>query len=139
MKRLRLLLVVLLSLVIPVNGFAATPASVCPMQAPDRAEQIQAPDRAGQIQAQEGAGQVNTAEMVAMSAVMPDCCPEMDDESPSTQACKPGQACSVGWLFFALPTPFSFPPPVGRIALTHYASPLFNGQTATIWHPPRQS
>lgn len=139
MKRLRLLLVVLMSLVIPVNGFAATPASVCPMQAPDRTGQIQAQDGAGQTQAQDGAGPISTAEMAAMSAAMPDCCPEMDDGSPSTQPCKPGQACSLGWLFFALPAPFSFPPPVGRIMLTHYASPLFNGQTATIWHPPRQS
>jgi hypothetical protein len=121
MKRLRLLLVVLMSLVIPVNGFAAPPASACPMQTQDSDKAMQAD------------------EMTAMSASMSDCCLEMDKESPSGKLCKPGQACSVGWLFFALPLSFNLSPPVGRIVLTHYASPLFNGESATIWHPPRQS
>lgn len=121
MKCLRLLLVVLMSVVIPVNGFAATPASVCPMQA------------------QDAAAPLNADEMMAMDATMSDCCPEMDNQSPSAKPCKPGQACSVGWLFFALPTSFHFSPSVGRIVLTHYDSPLFGGQSAAIWHPPRQS
>ena len=60
MKRLRLLLVVLMSLVIPVNGFAATLASPCPMQTQDSDNAMQAD------------------EMTAMSASMPDCCLEMD-------------------------------------------------------------
>lgn len=120
MKRLRILLVVLMSLVIPVNGFAAIPASACPMQA------------------QDSAAPMSADEMTAMSAAMLDCCPEVDDDLSSAQPCKPGQACSVGWLFFALPASLSVSQPVGRIVLTHYASPLFNGQSATIWHPPRQ-
>ncbi len=120
MKRLRLLLVMLMTVVIPINGFAATPVSPCPMQAQD-ASTAMSPDEAA-----------------SMSAAMPDCCLDMDSESPNAKLCKPGQSCSVGWLFFALPTSFNLSPPVGRIALAHYVSPLFTGQSATIWHPPRQ-
>lgn len=127
MKRLRLLLVVLMSWVIPVNGFAAPPVSACPMQALDNAVP------------QDGAGQMTADELTAMSTAMSDCCLEMDDDSSSAQPCKPGQACSVGWLFFALPASLSVSQPVGRILLTHYTSPLFNAQSPTIWHPPRQS
>ena len=123
MKRLRLLLVMLMTVVIPINGFAAVPASPCPMQAQDASTAMST--------------ETGSGEAALMSAAMPDCCLDLDSESLNPKLCKPGQSCSVGWLFFALPSSFSFPPPVGRIVLTHYASPLFNGQSATIWHPPR--
>lgn len=126
MKRLRLLLIVLMSWVIPLNGFAATPASACPLQAQPDAPQM-------------GASPMSADEMTAMSAAMPDCCLETDDDSSPAKPCKPGQACNVGWLFFALPASFSFPPAVGRIVPTHDASLLFHGQGAAIWHPPRPS
>ena len=119
MKWVRLMLVVILSVVIPVNGFAAPPVSVCPMQAPDMS-----PEMAG-----------DEADLV--STAMPDCCVEMDGESPSSKICKPGQSCSVGWLFFALPTSFNVPPQIGRIAVAGYVSPVFSSSSATIWHPPR--
>ena len=124
MKRLRLLLVMLMTVVIPINGFAAVPASPCPMQAQDASTAMST--------------ETGSGEAASMNAAMPDCCLDMDSEIPNAKLCKPGQSCSVGWLFFALPTSFNLPPPIGRIALAHYVSPLFTGQSATIWHPPRQ-
>lgn len=124
MKRLRLLLVMLMTVVIPINGFAAVPASPCPMQAQDVTTAMST--------------ETGSGEAASMSAAMPDCCLDMDSEIPNAKLCKPGQSCSVGWLFFALPTSFNLFPPIGGIALAHYVSPLFTGQSATIWHPPRQ-
>ena len=109
MKSLRLLLVMVLSVMIPVNGFAAAPVSACPMQATDSA--------------------------VTVSAAM-DCCKDMDTQSPQSK-CKPGQSCNLGGVFFALPASFQIVLPVSAIALAHYVSPYFSEQTASIWHPPQ--
>lgn len=109
MKSLRLLLIMVLSVMIPVNGFAAAPVSACPMQATDSA--------------------------VTVSAAM-DCCKDMDTQSPQSK-CKPGQSCNLGGVFFALPASFQIVPPVSAIAPAHYVSPYFSEQTASIWHPPQ--
>ena len=109
MKSLRLLLIMVLSVMIPVNGFAAAPVSACPMQATDSA--------------------------VTVSAAM-DCCKDMDTQSPQSK-CKPGQSCNLGGVFFALPASFQIVLPVSAIALAHYVSPYFSEQTASIWHPPQ--
>ena len=109
MKSLRLLLIMVLSVMIPVNGFAAAPVSACPMQATDLA--------------------------VTVSAAM-DCCKDMGTQSPQSK-CKPGQSCNLGGVFFALPASFQIVLPVSAIALAHYVSPYFSEQTASIWHPPQ--
>ena len=62
MKSLRLLLIMVLSVMIPVNGFAAAPVSACPMQATDSA--------------------------VTVSAAM-DCCKDMDTQSPQSMQARP--------------------------------------------------
>jgi hypothetical protein len=110
MKLLRLLLIMVLSVMIPFNGFAAAPVSACPMQATDSAE--------------------------AISAAAMDCCKDMDTQSPQSK-CKPGQSCNLGGVFFALPVSFQIVLPVSAIALAHYVSPYFSEQTASIWHPPQ--
>ena len=115
MKLLRLLLVVLISVVIPVNGFAAAPVSPCPMQAQD----------------------ATAATTASMSAAVDDCCLDMDTSSSQGKSCKPGQACSLGGVFFVLPASFQVFPPVAGVALAHYVSPFFSEPTASIWHPPQ--
>lgn len=116
MKRLRLLLIMVMSVVIPMNGFAAAPVSPCPMQMPGH-DLIASTD---------------------MASIDMDCCKDMD--TPSSQGkCKPGQSCSMGGVLFALPLAFQLVPPVSGIALVHYISPFFSEQTASIWHPPQLS
>ena len=124
MKWVRLMLVVILSVVIPINGFAAPAVDACPMQALDIAPGMV------EVMAADEADVVSTA--------MPDCCVEMDSESPNGNPCKPGQSCSVGWLYFALPTSVNVSPLIGRIAVAHYLAPPLSSSTATIWHPPRR-
>lgn len=119
MKWVRLMLAVILSVVIPVNGFAAPPVDVCPMQSMDTLTEMAA----------------NEPDVVGTA--MPDCCVEMDSESPNAKPCKPGQSCSVGWLYFALPTSFVVSPLASRVGLAHYLSPSISSSSSTIWHPPR--
>lgn len=124
MKWVRLILAVILSVVIPVNGFAAPPVDVCPMQAMDTLPGMTA---------------VATGDTDGVHSAMPDCCVEMDSESPKLKPCKPGQSCSVGWLYFALPTSFVVPPLASRMDLAQYLTPSISRSSATIWHPPRLS
>ena len=115
MKLLRLLLVVLISVVIPVNGFAAVPVSPCPMQTQD----------------------ATAATIASMSAAVDDCCLDMDTPSSQGKSCKPSQACSLGGMLFVLPASFQIFPPIAGMALAHYVSPFFSEPTASIWHPPQ--
>ena len=115
MKCLRVILIVLMSVAIPVNGFAAAPVSPCPMQTPDYPV---------------GASANNDTTEVVM-----DCCKEGNTQSPGK--CKPGQSCSLSGVFFALPVAFQIFPPVSGTVLTHYASPFFSEPTVSIWHPPQ--
>lgn len=114
MKLLRFMLAVLLSMAIPAGGFAAVPVCACPVQMQDEAS-------------------VTDADT---SPEMADCCKHAGSKSSPDKPCKSGQSCGVGGVFIALPAQFHFSAPVGRIMLTHYLSPLFIGQTASIWHPP---
>jgi hypothetical protein len=113
MKLLRLILLVLLSIAIPVNGFAAAPASACPMRMHDAA--------------------------ASMAGSMQNCC---DSHDPSSQqkSCKPGQSCSVSGFYFALPAAFHVMPlDVARRMPTAIFSAVPGTRIAAIWHPPRQS
>ena len=116
MKCLRLILIMVISVAIPVNGFAAAPVSPCPMQAPDYLADIS--DSAAEV-----------AEM------MMDCCEDMHKQPQGK--CKTGQSCSLGGVYFALPVAFQILPPVSRIALAPYASPRFSEPATSIWHPPQ--
>jgi len=119
MKCLRLLLIMVISVAIPVNGFAAAPVSPCPMQAPDT------------IAASGDSASADVAEM------MMDCCEDMHKQPQGK--CKTGQSCSLGGVYFAQPVAFQIFPPVSGIALAPYASPHFSDPTASIWHPPQRS
>jgi len=109
MKLLRLLVVMVLSVMIPVNGFAAAPVSACPMQATDLAE--------------------------TTSASM-DCCKDRDTPSPRNK-CKPGQSCNLGGVYFALPASFQIELRSSTLALAYSISPYVSEQAASIWHPPK--
>jgi len=115
MKLFRWVLMLVLSVAIPLHGFAAVPSCACPMQT-----QGEAPAMAAD-----------------MSSGMADCCKHTGSGSPSDQSCKFGQSCGVNGVFLALPAPLHFPALVSRVTPTHYHSPVFIGQTASIWHPPR--
>ena len=117
MKCLRLLLIMVISVAIPVNGFAAAPVSPCPMQAPDYIADI-SDSASGEI-----------AEMTM------DCCEDMHTQPQGK--CKTGQSCSLGGVYFALPVAFQIFPPVSSIALAPYASPHFSEPPTAIWHPPQ--
>jgi len=118
MKCLRLILVMIMSVAIPVNGFAAAPVSPCPMQAPDHVIEASI------------VSTLDTAEMM-------DCCEDMHTQPQGK--CKPGQSCSLGGVYFALPVAFQIFPPISIIARAHYAAPHFSEPPATIWHPPQRS
>jgi len=120
MKCLRLILIMVISVAIPVNGFAAAPVSPCPMQAPDYAADVSI------------AGASHDDVDMSM-----DCCKDMHKQPQGK--CKTGQSCSLGGVYFALPVAFQIFPPVSGIALAHYASPYFSEHTASIWHPPQLS
>lgn len=117
MKCLRVLLIAVMSVAIPVNGFAAAPVSPCPMQAPDYV-----------AEASIASASPDDADM------MMDCCKDMQH---SQGKCKPGQSCSLGGIFFALPVAFQFYLPIAGITLAHYTPPYFSEQIASIWHPPQ--
>ena len=120
MKLLRLILIVWMSIAVPLNGFAAPSVRLCPMQM------------------QETSSPMSAEIAPAMRAAMQECCPDTDTPSSSEKSCKPGQACSLSGVFFeSLPLSFKLFPPVPGIALAHDVSPLFGGQIAAIWHPPR--
>lgn len=119
MKCLRLILIMVISVAIPVNGFAAAPVSPCPMQAPDYV-----------AEAGTASASLDDADLMMM-----DCCKDMQPQGK----CKTGQSCSMGGLFFALPLAFHFFPPMTGITPAHYTSPHFSEPTASIWHPPQRS
>ncbi len=113
MKLLRIILLVLLSIAIPLNGFAATPASPCPMR-------------------------MHVAAF-SMTGAMQDCC-DPHDPSSHQKSCKPGQSCSVSGFYFALPTAFHIAPlDVARLPPTAILSAVPGTRISAIWHPPRQS
>ncbi|MHB8915621.1 MAG: hypothetical protein ACYC4K_07385 [Thiobacillus sp.] len=117
MKCLRLILVMIMSVAIPVNGFAAAPVSPCPMLA---------------------AGHITDISEAAVEVDMSmDCCEDMHKQPQGK--CKTGQSCSMGGVYFALPVAFQIFPPVSIIALAHYAAPHFSEPTASIWHPPQRA
>jgi hypothetical protein len=114
MQCLRVILVVLMSVAIPVNGFAAAPVSPCPMQAADYVAASASSDTTDPVM---------------------DCCKEGNTQSPGK--CKPGQSCSLSGVFFALPLAFQIFSPVSTTVLAHYTSPYFSEPIASIWHPPQ--
>lgn len=117
MKCLRLLLVMVISVAIPVNGFAAAPVSPCPMQAPDYLANI------------------SDSAAAEIAEMMMDCCEDMHKQPQGK--CKTGQSCSLGGVYFAPPVAFQIFPPVSSIALAPYASPRFSEPPTAIWHPPQ--
>ena len=116
MKCLRLILTMVISVAIPVNGFAAAPVDPCPMQAPDYV-----------------AGSDSAAAEIA--DMMMDCCEDMHQQPQGK--CKTGQSCSLGGVYFALPVAFQIFPPVSSIASAPYAAPYFREPPTAIWHPPQ--
>lgn len=118
MKCLRLILILVISVAIPVNGFAAAPVSPCPMQAPDYMVD-------------------NDHAAAEFADMMMDCCEDMHKQPQGK--CKTGQSCSLGGVYFALPVAFQFYPPVSRIILATYASPHFSEPPNSIWHPPQSA
>ena len=120
MKCLRILLMLMVSVAIPVNGFAAAPVSPCPMQAADYAADAS----------------IDSASLDHDDMSM-DCCEDMHKQPQGK--CKTGQSCSLGGVYFGLPVAFQIFSPVSGIALAHFTPPHLSETTASIWHPPQLS
>ena len=112
MRRLRVFLFLLLSIAVPLQGYAhfAQPLVPCPME---------------------------DAAMIAMvdADTAHDCC----DES-SSQACKAGKPCQTGGQHFSVST-FGLLPqePVPATRFPHIAADMFSFDPAAAWRPPAQS
>lgn len=115
MRRLRVFLFLLLSLAVPLQGYAhfAQPLVPCPMEA---------------------------AAMMALVDVdaAHDCCDESG--SQTGKACKSGQPCQTGGQHFSVSTLDVLPQePVPATRFPHIAADMFSFDPAAAWRPPAQS
>lgn len=116
MRRLRLILFVCLSLVIPLQGLA-------------QFTQLQAPCPMKQ-------GMDNPT---ADTGSLHDCCNDAETAAKTGQPCKTAQPCSTSGQFM----PFSAPedwyqPPADAVRYPHLADSLFPYDPADLWRPPTQ-
>lgn len=116
MKCLRLLLIMVISVAIPMNGFAAAPVSPCPMQSPAHLAALD--DSATEA-----------------AEILMDCCEDMHKQPQGK--CKSGQACSLSGVYFVLPIAFQIFPPDAGIATAAYTTPRVSEPPTAIWHPPQ--
>jgi hypothetical protein len=113
MRRLRVFLFLLLSLAVPLQGYAhfAQPLVPCPMEGSAMMALVDAADAH-------------------------DCC----DDAETGQACKSGQPCQTGGQHFSVVT-FGLLPQeaVPATRFPHIAADMSSFDPATAWRPPAQS
>ncbi|APW42914.1 hypothetical protein RS694_10465 [Rhodoferax saidenbachensis] len=121
MRFIRFLLLVLLSLAIPLAGYAGlgVPKAPCPMEMAAMAEQ-----------------QLNTGMDQVLTAKMGDCCNDMETLLKTGKPCKVGQDCKIGSLglsvhFFASPESFGKDSFLARLN-----DRVIEPRTIPIWRPP---
>lgn len=120
MKSIRRLIIVLVSIAIPLNSWAAMPAPTTPcpmMQAAAHADELMSADTG-----------LDFAEMTM------DCCEDSDNP---TGKCKPGQSCSPVGVFVVLGFALNVFPPHATDVRPQYAPPHVSAPSAAIWHPPQ--
>ena len=115
MRRLRVFLFLLLSIAVPLQGYAhfAQPLVPCPME---------------------------VATMMAMvdADAAHDCCDESD--SQTRKACKSGQPCQAGGQHFSVFSTLGLLPQesVPATRFPHIAADMFSFDPAAAWRPPAQ-
>lgn len=120
-RTVRLMLLMLLSLAIPLAGYAGlgVPKMPCPMEMAAMAEQ-----------------QLDSDMDQALTAKMGDCCNDMETLLKTGKPCKVGQDCKIGSLglsvhFFATPESFG-----KDTFLTRLNDHVIELRTIPIWRPP---
>ncbi|MFP5418588.1 MAG: hypothetical protein ACLGHA_05460 [Gammaproteobacteria bacterium] len=116
MRRLRLILFLLLSLAIPVQGFAqfAQQQSMCPME-------------------------LGTMNMSADMSLMHDCCNDPETAAKTGQPCKTVQPCpSPGQLLPFAEIAVAQQERATAVRFPQLAETLFSFDPAATWRPPAQ-
>lgn len=118
MRRLRVFLFLLLSLAVPLQGYAhfAQPLVPCPMEA---------------------------AAMMALvdADAAHDCCEDSESGPQSEKACKSGQPCQTGGQHFSAFFTLDVLPqePVPATRFPRIAADMFSFDPDAAWRPPAQS
>lgn len=116
MRRLRLILFLLLSLAIPVQGLAqfALQQKACPME-------------------------LAAMDMPADMSLMHDCCNDPETAAKTGQPCKTLQSCSSpGQLLFFADIAVLQQERVASVRFPQLAEALFSSDPAATWRPPAQ-
>ncbi|MBN8760227.1 hypothetical protein [Thiobacillus sp. 65-1402] len=116
MRRLRVFLFLLLSIAVPLQGYAhfAQPLVPCPMGA---------------------------AAMMALvdADAAHDCCEDAETAAKTGKTCKSGQPCQTGGQHFSVYTSGLLPQePVPATRFPHIAADMFSFDPAAAWRPPAQ-
>ena len=120
-RTVRLMLLMLLSLAIPLTGYAGlgVPKMPCPMEMAAMAEQ-----------------QLDTSMDQALTAKMGDCCNDMETLLKTGKPCKVGQDCKIGSLGLSVHFP-SIPESFGRDTyLAGLQDRVIEPRPIPIWRPP---
>jgi hypothetical protein len=120
-RTVRLILLMLLSLAIPLAGYAGlgVPKAPCPMEMAAMAEQ-----------------QLDTRMDQVLTVKMGDCCNDMETLLKTGKTCKVGQDCKIGSLGLSVHFP-SIPESFGRDTyLAGLNDRVIEPRTIPIWRPP---
>lgn len=118
---MRFILLMLLSLAIPLAGYAGlgVPQMPCPMEMAAVAQQ-----------------QLDTSMDQVFTAKMGDCCNDMDTMIKTGKTCKVGQDCKIGSLALSVYFP-TIAESFGRDTfLASLHDRVIEPQSTTIWRPP---
>lgn len=121
MRSIRFLLLVLLSLAIPLAGYAGlgVPKAPCPMEMAAIAEM-----------------QFDTSMDQALTAKIGDCCNDMETLLKTGKTCKVGQDCKIGSQGLSVYFP-TVPPSFGKDSfLARLNDRVIAPRTIPIWRPP---
>ena len=115
MRRFRVFLFLLLSLVIPLQGYAlvALPELYCPME--------------------------RTAMTDAGAETAHDGCPDAESAAEPGKLCKSGQPCQSAGPFFPVSGLDALPlNPISTVRFPHFSDVSFSFDPAAAWRPPAQ-
>ena len=120
-RTVRFILLMLLSLAIPLAGYAGlgVPKIPCPMERVAMAEQ-----------------QLDNSMVPALTAKMGDCCNDMDTMIKTGKTCKVGQDCKVGNLALSVYFPTISESFDRDTFLASLHDRAIEPQSTTIWRPP---
>ncbi|MBI3283872.1 MAG: hypothetical protein HYZ65_03345 [Burkholderiales bacterium] len=115
MPYLRIVFALLLSLALPLYGYAGLAALPCAMASDMNSSAQLTPSAAHQKHA---------------------CCPAPESTGKSAKTCKAGSQCKAGSPLPALPAATPMPVTTLRILAAHYGVFSYARNVASIWRPP---